>query len=159
MIFKLFKEYALNSTGDGSKGAGRPLQGDRKQPPQLRALAPLCPALYFQSAPLTGLFSFLPFFFSSLVLRGALICVRFKSLLSCVQLICDLMNYSPSGSSVHGILQVRTLEWIVISFSRGSSKPRDRIRVSCSGRPILNHRATWEAPEPLIYPIRTALTG
>ena len=158
MIFKLFKEYALNSTGDGSKGAGRPLQGDRKQPPQLRALAPLCPALYFQSAPLTGishsyLSSFPAWFWEGLWF------VCGKSLLSCVQLICDLMNYSPSGSSVHGILQVRTLEWIVISFSRGSSKPRDRIRVSCSGRPILNHRATWEAPEPLIYPIRTALTG
>ena len=35
------------------------------------------------------------------------------------------------GSSVHGILQARTLEWVDISFSRGSSQPRDRTQVSC----------------------------
>ena len=37
---------------------------------------------------------------------------------------------SPSGSSVHGILQARILEWVAISFSRGSSQPRDRTQVS-----------------------------
>ena len=36
------------------------------------------------------------------------------------------MNCSPAGSSVHGILQARILEWVAISFSRGSSQPRDR---------------------------------
>ena len=46
-----------------------------------------------------------------------------------VQLFCN-----PSGSSVHGISQARTLEWVVISFSRGSSQSRDRIHVSCIGR-------------------------
>ena len=45
--------------------------------------------------------------------------------------LCDPMDYSPPGSSVHGILQVRILEWVAISFSRGSSQPRDRTRVSC----------------------------
>ena len=35
--------------------------------------------------------------------------------------VCDLMDYSPPGSSVHGILQARILEWVTISFSRGSS--------------------------------------
>ena len=40
------------------------------------------------------------------------------------------MNCSPPGSSIHGILQARTLEWVAISFSRGSSWPRDRTRVS-----------------------------
>ena len=35
------------------------------------------------------------------------------------------------GSSLHGILQARVLEWIAISFSRGSSRPRDRTLVSC----------------------------
>ena len=39
---------------------------------------------------------------------------------SCLTL-CDPMDYSSPGSSVHGILQVRILEWVVISFSRGSS--------------------------------------
>ena len=39
--------------------------------------------------------------------------------------------YSPPGSSVHGILQARILEWVAISFSRGSSQPRDQTCVSC----------------------------
>ena len=38
----------------------------------------------------------------------------------------DLMDYSPPGSCVHGILQARTLEWVATFFSRGSSWPRDR---------------------------------
>ena len=42
----------------------------------------------------------------------------------------DPMDYSPSGSSVHGILQPRILEWVGISFSRGSSQTRDRTCVS-----------------------------
>ena len=43
---------------------------------------------------------------------------------SCVTL-CDPIDCSPPGSSVHGILQARMLEWVAISFSRGSSRPRD----------------------------------
>ena len=39
---------------------------------------------------------------------------------------CDPMNYSLPGPSVHGILQAIILEWVAISFSRGSSQPRDR---------------------------------
>ena len=45
--------------------------------------------------------------------------------------LCDPMDCSLSGSSVHGILQARILEWVAISFSRESSQPRDRTRVSC----------------------------
>ena len=41
------------------------------------------------------------------------------------------MNYSPLGSSLHGILQARTLEWVAIPSSRGSSQPRDQTHVSC----------------------------
>ena len=41
------------------------------------------------------------------------------------------MNCNPSGSSVHGILQARILEWVAISFSRGIFQPRDRTHVSC----------------------------
>ena len=40
------------------------------------------------------------------------------------------MDCSPPGSSVYGIFQARVLEWVAISFSRGSSQPRDRTRVS-----------------------------
>ena len=45
--------------------------------------------------------------------------------------LCDPVDCSLPGSSVHGILQARILEWVAISFSRGSSQPRDRTRVSC----------------------------
>ena len=41
------------------------------------------------------------------------------------------MDYSLPGSSVHGVLQARILEWVAISFSRGSSQPRDHTHVSC----------------------------
>ena len=44
--------------------------------------------------------------------------------------LCDPLDCSLSGSSVHGIFQARVLEWIAISFSRGSSRPRNRTRVS-----------------------------
>ena len=58
-------------------------------------------------------------------------------------------NYcNPPGSSVHGILQARILEWVDISYSRGSSQPRDWTHVSCIfciGRQIVYHWATWEA--------------
>ena len=72
-----------------------------------------------------------------------LLCVCAKSL-SCVQL-CDPMDWSPPGFSVHGIFQARILEWVVISYSRGSSLPRDRTCVSyvyCIGRQILYYCAT-----------------
>jgi len=39
--------------------------------------------------------------------------------------LCDSMNYRPPGSSVHGISQAKALEWIAISFLRGSFRPRD----------------------------------
>ena len=53
--------------------------------------------------------------------------------------LCDPTDCSPSGSSVHGISQARVLEWVAISFSRGSSPPRDWTQVSCTaGR--LSHR-------------------
>ena len=58
--------------------------------------------------------------------------------------LCDPMDYSPPGSSVHGISQARILEWVAISISKGSSLPRDRTWVSFSGRFFANW-ATREA--------------
>ena len=43
--------------------------------------------------------------------------------------LCDPMDYSLPGFSIHGIFQARVLEWVAISFSRGSSQPRDRTQV------------------------------
>ena len=56
--------------------------------------------------------------------------LRRRESLSRVRL-CNPTDCSPPGSSVHGILQARTLEWVAIPFSRGSSQPRDRTQVSC----------------------------
>ena len=44
--------------------------------------------------------------------------------------LCDPLDCSPPGSSVHGISQARVLEWVAISFSRGSSLPMDETWVS-----------------------------
>ena len=46
--------------------------------------------------------------------------------------LCNPMDYSLPGTSVHGILQARILEWVTIPFSRGSSPPRDRTQISCT---------------------------
>ena len=60
--------------------------------------------------------------------------------------LCDPVDYS-----VHGILQARILEWIAFPFSRGSSRSWNQTRVSCMGRQILYHLATWEAPLQWIH--------
>ena len=59
--------------------------------------------------------------------------------------LCDSMDYSPSGSSVHGVLQARVLEWVAIPFSRGSSQPRDRTcLLHCRQIPYhLNHQGSF----------------
>ena len=63
--------------------------------------------------------------------------------------LCDPMNCSLPGSSVLGIFQTRILQWVAISFSRGSSGARDWTCVSCIsriGRQILYH---WARERPL----------
>ena len=61
-----------------------------------------------------------------------------KSPPSCLTL-CDPVDSSSPGSSVHGIFHARILEWVTTSFPRGSSRPRDGTHVSCFGRRILYH--------------------
>ena len=58
--------------------------------------------------------------------------------------LCDPMDCSLSGSSVHGIFQARVLEWVSISFSRGSSWLRDQTRVS---RIVGRHFTVWATRE------------
>ena len=48
--------------------------------------------------------------------------------------LCDPMDRSPPGSSVHGISQARILYWVAMPSSRGSSQPEDRTCISCTGR-------------------------
>ena len=45
--------------------------------------------------------------------------------------LCNPMDCSPTGFSVHGIFQARILKWVAISFARGSSQPRDQTCVCC----------------------------
>ena len=54
------------------------------------------------------------------------------------------MDSSPPGSSVHGILQARILEWVAMPSSRGSSQLKDQTQVSYIGRQDLYHYTTRE---------------
>ena len=79
-----------------------------------------------------------------------LVWLRAKSLQSCPTLW-DPMDCSPPGSSVHGILQARKLEWVIIPCSRGSSWPRKWTHlsyVSCIAGGFFTTSATWETPTP-----------
>ena len=60
--------------------------------------------------------------------------------------LCDPVDYSPLGSSIHGILQARILEWVAISFSRGSSQPRDQTQISRIAGKFFTSWATREVP-------------
>ena len=77
-----------------------------------------------------------------------IVCLRTQSLQSCPTL-CNTVDCSPPGSSVHWILQARILEWVAMPSYRGSSPPRNRTQVSClsciTGR-YFTYWATWEAP-------------
>ena len=73
---------------------------------------------------------------------------------SCLSL-CNPVNCSPRGSFIYGISQARILEWVAISYSRGSSQHRDWTCVSwvsCIGWKILYHWTTWEATLFYLYP-------
>ena len=75
------------------------------------------------------------------------VCACILSLLQSCRTLCDPMDCNLPGSSVHGILQARILEWVAISFSRGSSQPRDRTCISCIAGRFFTIWATREAPE------------
>ena len=74
----------------------------------------------------------------------------------CLQLMCvsclvvsDSLRphelYNLPGSSVHGISQARILEWVTISFSEGSSQPKNQTQVSCTTGRFFTTSTTWEA--------------
>ena len=71
--------------------------------------------------------------------KGCCCCLVTKS----CPTLCKPMDYNLPGSSGHGTSQARILEWVAIPFSRGSSWPRDRTRVSCTSRRVLHCGATW----------------
>ena len=72
--------------------------------------------------------------------------------------LCGPMDCSLTGTFVHGILQARILEWVVMPFSKGSSRSRDPTRVSCS--PCIAggfFTATREAPVGVLFKDLSAL--
>ena len=74
------------------------------------------------------------------------VCVFTQSYLT----LCDAVDGSLQGFTVHGIFQTKILEQVAISSSKGSSQPKDQTHiscVSCFGRLILYRIATWEALE------------
>ena len=77
--------------------------------------------------------------------------------------LCNAMDCSLPRSSVHGILQARVLEWVLISFSKGSSQPRDWTWVSCMAGKFFTIWATiWckiRKPQKSIRPRHTPLTS
>ena len=87
--------------------------------------------------------------FSDFAFLCSFLC-RCRLVAKSVQHFCDPMDCRLPGSSVHGISQARIPEWVVISFSRGSSWPRVQSCISCIDRQILYHWATWEAPCPFL---------
>ena len=91
-----------------------PFLGDRPNP-RIKPRPPALTGRFFTAVP--------PLKPSSQVPAGCLVAQLCPTL-------CDPMECSPPGSSIHGIFQARILEWVVISFSRGSSQPRDCTEVS-----------------------------
>ena len=65
--------------------------------------------------------------------------------------LCDPMDCSPPGSSVHGILQARVLEWVAVLLCRGPSRPTDRTCLSYVGRWILLPLSCLETTAFLLY--------
>ena len=63
--------------------------------------------------------------------------------------LCSPMNCSPPGSSVHGILQARIVEYVAIPFSRGSSQPGDQTQVSCIAGRVFT---VWDTLVHVIWP-------
>ena len=61
--------------------------------------------------------------------------------------LCNPMDCSPAGSSVHGLLQARILEWVAIPISRRTSQPRDRTQVSCIAGGFFT---LWDTKEALL---------
>ena len=63
---------------------------------------------------------------------------------SCLTL-CDPVDYSPPGSSVHGVFQAKILEWVAISYSRGSTQPKDQTAPPALTGRFFTTSTTWEA--------------
>ena len=96
----------------------------------------------------------LPYIWSCLLIR----LIQWLDLESAQSHGCVLLFVTPwtvaPGSSVHGILQARTLQWVAMPSSRGSSQPRDQTHiscVSCIGRQVLYHTSEAQILHTFLY--------
>ena len=80
--------------------------------------------------------------------RNACVCVLLTQ--SC-SIFCDPKDCSPPNSLVHGILQAKILEWATMTFSKGSSQPRDQTQVLCFSAAALLSELPWK-PIQLLSP-------
>ena len=85
----------------------------------------------------------------SQVLPCMCVCVCVSCSIVC---LCDPMDCSPLGPSVHGILQVRILEWVAMPFSRGSSQPGDQTRGSCTAGGFFIFSSYFPNKSAFFYP-------
>ena len=105
-------------------------------PPSISLYKPLCRLPLYPEYSSSLLFSIFPIV-SPLQTLGSSVpeakeyLHQFSSVAQSCLSLCDPMDCSLPGSSVHGILQVRNLERVAFPFSRGSSQPRDQTQVSC----------------------------
>ena len=95
---------------------------------------------------------FLPLFWN--IINMCVLCLVTQSCLT----LCDPVDCSPPGSSVHGVFQARVLECFAISFSGGSSYPRDRTQVSCIAGRFYTIWATREAHSQMSVHLRKIRT-
>ena len=101
---------------------------------------------------------FIAFSLYSSELRDVLLFIYLFLCLSHIWPFCNPMDCSPPGFSGHGISQARLLQWVSISFSRGSSWLKDQTCISCIGRQILYH---WDIRElhPFIVDFHNKFTS
>ena len=96
-------------------------------------------------------------FYNNSFFLSQILCELRKRVCACVLVIlpcptlCDPMDCSLPGSSVHGILQARILERVAISSSRRSSQPRDWTQVSCSAGRFFTIWATREVQKSIYH--------
>ena len=124
--------------------SGWPIQGSINNTSKINFLVPSCvlehPAFILQSKPVLVLMESLTSqsvsYLTYSVIGWTHLASPWTHIIqrACMQLcpiLCDPINYSPPGSSVHEILQAKILEWVAITFFRESSQSRDQTCISC----------------------------
>ena len=86
------------------------------------------------------------------------VCMYVCEVAQSCQTLCDPMDCSLPGSLVRGIFQARVLEWVAISFSRGSSQPRDQTRVSLTAGRHITVWATRRQRSSIVWKKKLALS-